>query len=100
MAAKKVKYPFANDNVLHGKIVRFLETKIVAPCNTLARDILFIIDEDRRQKNLEGVRERAPNSRYVAVLEEDYHVLNRMGGALEGCRAELAIVIEHLNAAK
>jgi len=42
----------------------------------------------------------ASNSRYVAVLEEDYHVLNRMGGALEGCRAELAIVIEHLNAAK
>ena len=40
------------------------------------------------------------NSRYVTALEEDYHVLNRMGGALEGCRAELAIVIEHINAAK
>jgi hypothetical protein len=32
----------------------------------------------------------------AAVLEEDYHVLNRLGGALDGCRAELAIVIEHL----
>lgn len=40
------------------------------------------------------------NSRYVAVLEEDYRILNRMGGALEGCRAELALVIEHLNAEK
>ena len=42
----------------------------------------------------------AHNSRYATALEDSYGVLNRMGGALEGCRAELAIVIERLNAAK
>jgi hypothetical protein len=42
----------------------------------------------------------AHNSRYVTALENSYGILNRMGGALEGCRAELAIVIERLNAAK
>jgi hypothetical protein len=51
---------------------------------------------ERIKKILEGVQTQTTNSRYVAVLEEDYHVLNRLGGALEGCRAELAIVIEHL----
>ena len=48
-------------------------------------------------KSLEGVQTQPTNSRYVAALEDSYGVLNRMGGALEGCRAELAIVIERLN---
>ena len=52
------------------------------------------------RKALEGVQTQPTNSRYVAALEDSYGVLNRMGGALEGCRAELAIVIERLNAAK
>jgi hypothetical protein len=48
----------------------------------------------------EVLSQPAYNSRYVTALEDSYGILNRMGGALEGCRAELAIVIEHLNAAK
>jgi len=67
MAAKKIKYPLGNDNRLHSKLVSFLESKIDAPCNVLAREILMLVDDHRRLKIVEGVPVQTPNNARDAI---------------------------------